>query len=194
MRLFMMYLGPYTLGGDFRDKGIAGMTRFLNRVWRATQLATARRPRDDEVRERRRHRLIKRSSDDIARAAVQHRDRASDGVRARARSRGRLRDARRRVDAETLLKLLAPFAPFVTEELWHRIGHDTSVHERWDVARLRRRARRSATRDGRDHRERQTPRRAARSTRGRPRQALTELALAQPRVAELLAGRRLRAR
>jgi len=41
----------------------------------------------------------------------------------------------RRVDAETLLKLLAPFAPFVTEELWDRTGHQDSVHERgtWPV-------------------------------------------------------------
>ena len=41
----------------------------------------------------------------------------------------------RRVDADTLLKLLAPFAPFVTEELWDRTGHEDSVHERgtWPV-------------------------------------------------------------
>ncbi|HXK39396.1 MAG TPA: class I tRNA ligase family protein, partial [Candidatus Paceibacterota bacterium] len=29
---------------------------------------------------------------------------------------------------ETLLMLLAPFAPFLTEELWHELGHDTSIH------------------------------------------------------------------
>ncbi|HYP21954.1 MAG TPA: class I tRNA ligase family protein, partial [Actinomycetota bacterium] len=35
---------------------------------------------------------------------------------------------------ETLLKLLAPFAPYVTEEQWHRLGHDTSIHkEPWPV-------------------------------------------------------------
>ena len=66
LRLFMMYLGPYTLGGDFRDKGIAGMTRFINRTWRATQLATRRRPRATRPKERRRHRLIKQVEDDIA--------------------------------------------------------------------------------------------------------------------------------
>src|SRR5205807_9224989 len=36
----------------------------------------------------------------------------------------------RRIDGETLLKLLAPFAPFITEELWERTGHDDSVHTR----------------------------------------------------------------
>ncbi len=35
---------------------------------------------------------------------------------------------------ETLLKLLAPFAPHITEELWHDAGHDSSVHlEHWPV-------------------------------------------------------------
>ena len=65
LRLFMMYLGPYTLGGDFREKGIAGMPRFLNRVWRATQRATVD-DLHDEAKERRRHRLIKTVEDDIA--------------------------------------------------------------------------------------------------------------------------------
>jgi len=34
----------------------------------------------------------------------------------------------RRVDAETLLQLLAPFAPHITEELWERTGHSGSIH------------------------------------------------------------------
>jgi leucyl-tRNA synthetase len=36
----------------------------------------------------------------------------------------------RRIDAETLLLCLAPFAPHITEELWQRTGHDESVHRR----------------------------------------------------------------
>jgi leucyl-tRNA synthetase len=33
---------------------------------------------------------------------------------------------------EVFLKLLAPIAPFITEELWHRLGHDGSIHlEAW---------------------------------------------------------------
>jgi leucyl-tRNA synthetase len=38
----------------------------------------------------------------------------------------------RRVDAETLLQLLAPLAPHITEELWERTGHRGSIHDsRW---------------------------------------------------------------
>jgi leucyl-tRNA synthetase len=125
-RLFMMSLGPYTEGGDFRDEAISGITRFLNRVWRGVQLATVDDV-DEERKERRRHRLIKLVGDDIAElrynTAISYLEPfAHELDRESAAGHGR------RVDAETLLKLLAPFAPFITEELWERTGHDESVH------------------------------------------------------------------
>ena len=39
-----------------------------------------------------------------------------------------------RKDYETLLLLLSPFAPHISEELWHLIGHTTSIHlEKWPI-------------------------------------------------------------
>jgi leucyl-tRNA synthetase len=190
VRLFMMYLGPYTLGGDFRDKGIAGMTRFINRCWRATQLATGPDV-DDEVKERRRHRLIKQVGGDIAElrynTAIAHlMEFARDLDHEASAGTGR------RVDAETLLKLLAPFAPFVTEELWDRLGHDTSVHERgtWpaydEAVAAPLRATIAITVNGKRRAELEVD-------AGTPERALSEQALAHPRVVELLGGRTPRA-
>jgi leucyl-tRNA synthetase len=127
-RLYLMFLGPYTAGGDFRDDGITGLTRFLHRVWRATQNATAT-DGGDEVRERRRHRLIGGVDEDIAglhfnTAIAQLMEFTRDLDKEATEGRGR------RVDAETLLLCLAPFAPHITEELWTRTGHDESVHTR----------------------------------------------------------------
>jgi leucyl-tRNA synthetase len=127
-RLFLMFLGPYTAGGDFRDEGIAGVTRFLHRVWRATQNATAGDD-EDETRERRRHRLIGAVDEDIAwlhynTAVAQLMEFARELDQEATSGRGR------RVDAETLLLCLAPFAPHITEELWQRTGHEGSVHAR----------------------------------------------------------------
>ena len=127
-RLYLMFLGPYTAGGDFRDEGIVGITRFLQRVWRGTQNATDA-DADDEQRERRRHRLIARRRRGHRRAALQHRHRPAHGVRPRPRPGGD-QGRGRRVDAETLLLCLAPFAPHITEELWQRTGHEGSVHAR----------------------------------------------------------------
>ncbi|HEY6781746.1 MAG TPA: class I tRNA ligase family protein, partial [Candidatus Dormibacteraeota bacterium] len=94
----------------------------------------------------------------------------------------------RRIDAETLLKLLAPFAPFVTEELWERTGHDRSVHERgtwpaYDAALAApQRASVAITVNGKRRAELEVD-------AGTPERALSEQALAHPRVVELLGGR-----
>ena len=130
-RLYLMFLGPYTAGGDWRDEGITGITRFLQRVWRGTQHATAVALDldDDSERERRRHRLIRSVDQDIAElhyntAIAQLMEFSRELDHEASAGRGR------RVDAETLLLCLAPFAPHVTEELWQRTGHDGSVHAR----------------------------------------------------------------
>ncbi|MBV8444979.1 MAG: class I tRNA ligase family protein, partial [Candidatus Dormibacteraeota bacterium] len=125
-RLFMMSLGPYMEGGDFHDEAIAGIPRFLHRVWRATQLATDP-DRDNEMKERRRHRFIKEMDDDIANLRYNTAISAME-IFARALDQDAATGSGRRVDAETLLTCLAPFAPHITEELWERTGHDSSVH------------------------------------------------------------------
>ena len=128
-RLFLMFLGPYTAGGDFRDDGIAGVTRFLQRVWRSAQTAAGSTQDGDEDRERRRHRLIAEVDADIeelryntAIARMMEFSHALDQEAAAGRGR--------RVDADTLLRCLAPFAPHISEELWQRTGHSDSVHAR----------------------------------------------------------------
>ncbi len=124
LRLYLLFLGPYEEGGDFHDDGIRGISRFIERVWRAT-LRSHKQGRDDR-RERRRHRLLARVDAAVANLRynvaiaflmefARELDREADGGDAR------------RVDAETLIHLLAPFAPHLTEELWERTGHDDSV-------------------------------------------------------------------
>ncbi len=132
-RLYLMFLGPYTEGGDFRDEGIIGVTRFLQRVWRGTQNATDP-DTGDEQRERRRHRLIAAVDEDIAglhfNTAIAHlMEFAREVDHEATQGRGR------RLDAQSLLLCLAPFAPHLTEELWQRTGHEESVHARggWPV-------------------------------------------------------------
>jgi leucyl-tRNA synthetase len=184
-RLFMMYLGPYTAGGDFRDAGIVGMTHFLNRVWRSTQAATGDGAHD-EAKERRRHRLIKAVDDDIAEL---HYNTAIAFMMTFARELDQEAAAGsgRRVDAETMLKLLAPFAPFITEELWERTGHDDSVHARgtWpeydpELARPQR-VTVAVTVNGRVRGQLDVE-------AGTPEQELQSQALALPRVAAMLNG------
>jgi leucyl-tRNA synthetase len=129
-RLYLLFMGSYEMGGDFSDRGIGGVVRFMDRVW---QLITARsealRDKKPSVDARRAmHVAIKRVTEDIealkyntAIAALMEYVRALEGVATTTRA-----------EAQTLLQLLAPFSPFITEELWERIHGDGSIHtQRW---------------------------------------------------------------
>jgi leucyl-tRNA synthetase len=147
LRLYLMFMGPYTEGGDFREQGLAGVTRFIERVWRAVQGAASEpagtpqpggtsepggTPEPDGAseleRERRRHRLIAAVDERIAALACNTAIALLMSF-ARELDREAAAGCARRADAVTLLKLLAPFAPHVTEELWERIGEPGSVHD-----------------------------------------------------------------
>jgi leucyl-tRNA synthetase len=187
LRLYLMFMGPYSEGGDFRDERIAGITRFVERVWRAVQRAASGPDgAAGPERERRRQRLIGAVDERIAQLAYNTAI-ALLMTFARDLDREAAAGAASRADAVTLLKLLAPFAPHLTEELWERIGEPGSVHDPgWP-----------------DH----DPRLAAptlvsvpvalngrrRATinvpAGTPPDELERRALALPRIAELLAGR-----
>jgi leucyl-tRNA synthetase len=135
VRIYLMFLGPYTEGGDFRDDGIRGITRFLDRVWRVAQQAEQGgsgvppvSEADDVERERRRHRLIAavgaRYAELRYNTAIAFLMEYSDAL-----SREAAEGTARRIDVETLLQLLAPLAPHITEELWERTGHRRSIHD-----------------------------------------------------------------
>ncbi|HEY6379514.1 MAG TPA: leucine--tRNA ligase [Candidatus Dormibacteraeota bacterium] len=127
-RLYLLYLGPYSEGGDWSDNGIRGMARFLDRVWRLAQA-----PLDDgagsPAQERRRHRLIaavdERTAELRYNTAISALIEFSKALEQDLNKQGVLR----REDVATLIQLLAPFAPHITDELWERTGHPGSVHD-----------------------------------------------------------------
>lgn len=126
-RLYLMYLGPYTEGGEWRDAGMRGPARFLDRVWRAIQLAVDE-DGADEPRERRRHQLIARVGERVA--TLQYNTAIAFLMEfTNALLKEGENGMARRSDGETLLRLLAPFAPHITEELWERTDHRGSVHD-----------------------------------------------------------------
>jgi leucyl-tRNA synthetase len=127
-RTFLMFLGPYQEGGDFRDEGIAGPYQFLNRVWR-TALEAQDLPLDPAV-EQKLHATIKKVTEDVEalsyNTAIAAMMEYLNVVRAGAR-------VPERAAVEPLVILLSPFAPHLAEELWERMGGTGSVFRtaRW---------------------------------------------------------------
>jgi leucyl-tRNA synthetase len=146
-RLFVLFAAPPERDLEWSDQGVEGCYRFLQRVWRlVTSVLTEIRdvpavPARDLVgvnRSMRRltHQTVKKVTVDIetrfnfntaisatmelVNGMYQFRDRVS----AVDRDPAVMREA-----VEKLLLLLAPFAPFLTEELWARLGHTESIHK-----------------------------------------------------------------
>jgi leucyl-tRNA synthetase len=124
-RTYLMFLGPFEEGGDFRDRGISGVRRFLDRLW-ATVLDRHEDGTPDPKVLRKLHQTIKKVGDDIARLSY------NTAIPAMMAYVNVLRAGERRAhraEVEPLVQLVSPFAPHIAEELWERLGHDRGVFE-----------------------------------------------------------------
>jgi leucyl-tRNA synthetase len=117
-------------GGDFRDAGIVGVHRFLERVWRWYTEELPGHPAGDLPREGQilLHRTIQRVTRDLETLSYNTAVAALMACH-KALRRYPLRD---RYAAESFVVLLSPFAPHLAEELWERLGRPPSVIDtRW---------------------------------------------------------------
>jgi len=126
LRLFLMFLGPWTQGSDWDASGIEGAHRFVRKVW---DLALAESqgagPRDPDI-DRAVHRTIAKVTRDLEQYAF---NTAIAAMMELATTLQHAKGPSRDDGVATLIALLAPFAPHVTEELWQRRGGNGSVHQ-----------------------------------------------------------------
>lgn len=128
LRLHEMFLGPLEDAKPWNNDTIIGPRRFLERVWRLAEKVSE--SADEKNVETSLHKTIKKVGDDIEAFGFNTAISAlmilvNDMEKSEAVSRAHY---------ETLLVLLAPLAPHITEELWHEMGNTTSVHEAvWPV-------------------------------------------------------------
>jgi leucyl-tRNA synthetase len=124
-RMYLMFLGPYQEGGDFRDEGISGIRRFLDRVWGL--VADAPEAGGGDAARRKLHQTIRKVGGDLE--AMQYHTAISammEYVNLLKKHDGH--DGRVGRDfIEPLIVLLAPFAPHFAEECWERLGHRETV-------------------------------------------------------------------
>ncbi len=135
LRAYLLFLGPFDAEVVWDNRGIVGVQRFLERYWKLSN-EVIDRPGDgrpfDEAFERERHKIIRRVTSDMARfrfntavAALMEYLNALYAARERPIAAAQWREAIR-----TLTLLLAPIAPFMTEEVWRELLGETSfVHQ-----------------------------------------------------------------
>ncbi len=184
-RTYMMFLGPYTEGGDFRDEGIAGVQRFFEGVWRAVRQFDPQAESGPELR-RSVHRTIAKVQQDLEELRYNT---------AIAALMSLLNDIRRHGPAdrwvlESLVLMLAPFAPHLAEELWEALGHTDSIFRaqwpRYDPAALVEETVELAVQVNGKVRGRLTV------PRGAPEEEVLRLALALPAVQAHVGGKTIR--
>lgn len=132
LRTYVLFMGPIELDSAWSSKGVAGVYRFLNRVWTLNQEYLAAEKTDsphDRAVERLRHKTIKKATDDYHKLSFNTAIAALmeyvnelyklklDGFSGETWQRA----------LETLVQLLSPVAPHVAAELWQQLGHDSSL-------------------------------------------------------------------
>ena len=126
LRLYEMFLGPLEQSKPWDTNGIDGVNRFIKKLWGLfykgdNLLVDDSEPTRDNLKSI--HKLIKKVTSDIEGFSF-NTSVAAFMICVNELSQQKCHS---RVVLEQLLVLLAPFAPHVAEELWHAVGHDTTV-------------------------------------------------------------------
>ena len=128
LRLYEMFLGPLEQSKPWDTNGIDGVNRFIKKLWGLfykgdNLLVDDSEPTRDNLKSI--HKLIKKVTSDIEGFSF-NTSVAAFMICVNELSQQKCHS---RVVLEQLLVLLAPFAPHVAEELWHTVGHDTTVRD-----------------------------------------------------------------
>ena len=126
LRLYEMFLGPLEQSKPWDTNGIDGVNRFIKKLWGLfykgdNLLVDDSEPTRDNLKSI--HKLIKKVTSDIEGFSF-NTSVAAFMICVNELSQQKCHS---RLVHEQLLVLLAPFAPHVAEELWHAVGHDTTV-------------------------------------------------------------------
>jgi len=125
LRMYEMFMGPFDQSVAWNTQSMVGVRRFLERVWKLKTNIVA----PGEIHPKyEMHKAIKKVSEDIETMSF---NTAVSTLMIYANALEKHGEIVQE-EYETLLKLLAPFAPHITEELWQMLGHAESVHkEKW---------------------------------------------------------------
>ena len=125
LRMYEMFLGPLEQSKPWDTNGIDGVHKFLRRLWAKFYNRDGKFLVNDEkatpAELKTLHKTIKKIGEDIENFSF------NTSVAAFMICLNELGDCSKREILEPLTALIAPFAPHIAEELWHALGHETTV-------------------------------------------------------------------
>ncbi len=136
VRAFLMFIGPWDMGGSWSSSGIEGIHRFINRVWNlivAPRSEPEKTPVEEKIEELRRmtHKTIRTVTEDMEAFKF------NTALASLMKYNNYLLKAKRtpvygteawKEATHNLVLMMAPLMPHVSEELWERLGEPYSVH------------------------------------------------------------------
>ncbi len=127
-RTYLMFLGPYEEGGDFRDESLSGPRRFLDKVWELVRRCERRTLTGEELQHGivvKWHQTKKRVTASLENLSY------NTAIAALMELLNALRavNCSERKLVKDFVVMLAPFAPHFAEECWERLGAQTSVFD-----------------------------------------------------------------
>ena len=127
LRLYLMFMGPFAEGGDFRDASMEGMARWVGRVWRIStaSLQLSSDIVDSDIITKSLHKMVKKVGIDTEK---RHYNTAIAAMMEFTNVVNEATGTLSHKALRTLLVVLAPYAPHLTEEIWSMLGGSDSVH------------------------------------------------------------------
>lgn len=146
LRVYEMFIAPYDMDAPWDTRGVPGTYRFLNRVWNLVQeyLEAGEATLSDDATKQiltLAHKTARKVTSDIEdekfNTAIAVMMEAVNGYY-KLKTTGIGKSPAWDYAIESLLMILSPFAPHITEELWHDLGHSDTIHidhwPEWDSA------------------------------------------------------------
>ena len=126
LRVYVLFMGDYEQAAPWNDSSMKGCKRFLDRVWNLQNMLVRGDEYSDELRTSM-HKTIKKVSEDIEKMRFNTAIAAMMSLINEITANGKINDA----EMKSLLILLNPFAPHITEEMYNSLGYGILNEAQW---------------------------------------------------------------
>ncbi len=139
MRLYEMFMGPFSQSVAWNTNGVSGVRKFLEKVWKLQEKVTSKQELGTSKSKNILHKTIKKVTGDIENfrfnTAISQLMILVNSLEKEYAKSATTKAHMRKEDYEKLLLILSPFAPHITEELWQQLGNEQSIFlQTWPVA------------------------------------------------------------